>query len=425
MFTNVFMSDMADEFFHAWIRVMEPPKMRLFCSWHVDRAWRKNLSKIKGGKEKQIAVYKIIRTFLEERDQTAFEKMFEEALKSFKNDPDTVDFGEYFSKEYSSSARSWAYCFRQHAGLNTNMHLERMHGVLKHIYLKGKKPQRLDIALHALMRFLRDKVFDRLIHLYKGKLTPKMSLIRQRHASSIKLNGTKYVQSEDDTWKILSSQINEIYEVKKVNDSCNCDLKCEDCKICIHTYVCTCPDSAIKFNMCKHIHFINNAIINEKIREEMEDSEENVLYINEESNDCDLQRTIMKELQDANKIESSNNIEKQKELLLNQFKILLKEANSADELDIIQKFIRKGQTTIQAHKSRSAINVEHSFECKEPTSRKRKFEPQRKFKSTKKPRQKTSASIVVPTTKEKDEIAINLIHGTSQNDAECRFHKDS
>ncbi|XP_050311335.1 uncharacterized protein LOC126746956 isoform X1 [Anthonomus grandis grandis] len=43
---NVFMSDMAEAFFNAWIKIMSPPKFRLYCSWHVDQAWRKNLSKI-------------------------------------------------------------------------------------------------------------------------------------------------------------------------------------------------------------------------------------------------------------------------------------------------------------------------------------------------------------------------------------------
>ena len=33
-------------------------------------------------------------------------------------------------------------------------------------------------------------------------------------------------------------------------------MKCVDCDICIHNFVCTCPDSAIKFNICKHIHLV-------------------------------------------------------------------------------------------------------------------------------------------------------------------------
>jgi len=63
------------------------------------------------------------------------------------------------------------------SGLNTNMHLERMQGVIKHIYLKGKKPRRVDIAINALMRFLRDKLSDKLISNHKGKLTSKHTVL--------------------------------------------------------------------------------------------------------------------------------------------------------------------------------------------------------------------------------------------------------
>ncbi|KAF0761125.1 MULE domain-containing protein [Aphis craccivora] len=64
---NVFMSDMAESFFNAWIVEMKHPKHRLYCTWHVDRAWRKNLIKIKS-KDKQCETYKLLRTLLHEPD---------------------------------------------------------------------------------------------------------------------------------------------------------------------------------------------------------------------------------------------------------------------------------------------------------------------------------------------------------------------
>ncbi|KAJ8983629.1 hypothetical protein NQ317_004267 [Molorchus minor] len=42
---EIFMSDMANAFFNAFIKVMTPPMYRLYCSWHVDRAWRKKFRK--------------------------------------------------------------------------------------------------------------------------------------------------------------------------------------------------------------------------------------------------------------------------------------------------------------------------------------------------------------------------------------------
>lgn len=69
--SKVFMSDMADSFYNAWIAEMEPPQHRLYCKWHVDRTWRKNLSKIKS-KEKQANIHKILRTLFHEQDSRAF-----------------------------------------------------------------------------------------------------------------------------------------------------------------------------------------------------------------------------------------------------------------------------------------------------------------------------------------------------------------
>ena len=41
--TDIFMSDLANNFYNAWCQVFPKPVQRLYCSWHVDRAWRKNL----------------------------------------------------------------------------------------------------------------------------------------------------------------------------------------------------------------------------------------------------------------------------------------------------------------------------------------------------------------------------------------------
>jgi len=72
-------------------------------------------------------------------------------------------------------------CHCLHAEINTNMHIERMHRTLKHIYLEGKKVKQLNKSIHALLKFLRDKSIDRLIVFYKGKLISKIKELRKRH----------------------------------------------------------------------------------------------------------------------------------------------------------------------------------------------------------------------------------------------------
>jgi len=226
---NVFMSDMAESFFNAWIVEMKRPKHRLYCTWHVDRAWRKNLVKIKS-KDKQCETYKLLRTLLHEQDTKAFERIFEEAINQLSADDDTIDFANYFVNNYGTCVESWAYCHRLHTGINTNMHIERMHRTLKYIYLEGKKVKRLDKSLCALLKFLRDKSIDRLIVLHKGKLTSKIKELRKRHKNSLEMSTNNVLKDGEGCWNVMASGNDDMYTVNKLKDSCDCQIVCDECK---------------------------------------------------------------------------------------------------------------------------------------------------------------------------------------------------
>ncbi|XP_068085219.1 uncharacterized protein [Anabrus simplex] len=341
------MSDMEEVFHNAWLKVM-----KLFCSWHVDRAWRKNLCKIKG-REKQAEIYKIIRTLMQERDEEAFRKMFDEALRLLKEDPDTLEFYIYFENNYWASAPSWAYCYRQHSGLNTNMHLERMPGVIKHIYLKGNKPKRLDIAIHALMRYLRDKLYDRLIHLNKGKVTSKLSAIRQRHKASFQLDPEDAIY-DNNVWIVQSKHSNELYKIRRMSESlCKCELLCTECETCLHAFTCSCPDSSIKFNMCKHIHLICRVASREP--SSAAESTDNNLIIHEASTTDRKQRAIIQELQCPGAAKACDSKAKRRVMLLDKFSHILDEAESDEDFDIIDKRLQNLLPTIQSRKSPSSL----------------------------------------------------------------------
>jgi len=47
-----------------------------------------------------------------------------------------------------------------------------------------------------------------------------------------------------------------MYTVNRLKISCECQIQCQDCLSYIHCYTCSCIDSAIKWNMCKHIHLV-------------------------------------------------------------------------------------------------------------------------------------------------------------------------
>lgn len=113
------------------------------------------------------------------------------------------------------------------------MHLERMHGIIEHIVLRGMKPKRLDVVLHALDKFIRHKIYDQLICLYRGKISSKITSIRKAHRSSMQLQTETIILTEEGTWGVPSSGQKEIYEVYEMLERCSCNLKCTDCKACI------------------------------------------------------------------------------------------------------------------------------------------------------------------------------------------------
>lgn len=201
----------------------------------------------------QIEVFRKLRSLLEERDPSAFEIMISNFCKQF--DPETTDFIEYFKEYYLDKRECWAYCYRLNNGLNTNMNLERMHGIIKYIYLKGKNVKRLDKAINAIMRFVRDKLINRLIVTHRGKITSKIQEIRRRHKHSLFMN-TNLITKIPNGWEVTSEMAYEIYFIQETSKMCDCKLICTDCLICIHNFTCSCIDSSIKYNICKHIHLL-------------------------------------------------------------------------------------------------------------------------------------------------------------------------
>ena len=155
------MTDMADQYYTAWRTVFGPDTKRILCTWHVDRAWRGQL-KLIDNRELQAAVYHNLRVLLEETDCDKFEVLLTETVKQLQEGTSTETFAEYFVQHYVANKKEWAVCYRQYAGLNTNMYVESFHRVLKHVYLAGKVNKRMDKCIHTLLLYARDKAFERL-----------------------------------------------------------------------------------------------------------------------------------------------------------------------------------------------------------------------------------------------------------------------
>ena len=107
--TNVFMSDMAEQFFKSWIGVFGKCKTKqLYCTWHVDKAWRKGLNMHVKNNEDKIDIYHHLRVLLTEIDQNSFHALLQQFLSYLLNRKHTA-FYAYFNDIYVPHTTSWAF----------------------------------------------------------------------------------------------------------------------------------------------------------------------------------------------------------------------------------------------------------------------------------------------------------------------------
>ncbi len=130
-----FMTDMAEQY-NAWTAVYDGSPIKLLCTWHVDRAWRKNLTSIPN-EEKKRRVYHMLRVYCWRRVTEKFECLLIESVAEWQY--------------YVQRSKHWAACYRKHA-INTNMFAESFHRVMKHVYLKGTINKRLDSFINIFTR---------------------------------------------------------------------------------------------------------------------------------------------------------------------------------------------------------------------------------------------------------------------------------
>ena len=131
--------------------------------------------------ELKAIVYKTLRSLMEISSKDEFGAKLQAFLDTGKESDSTADFAKYFEETYAHRPEMWAYCHSLGYKVHHNMHLEAMHRVIKHVHMHGRKVKRLDKNIHALLKFLRQKLSDRLLKLHRGKWNKHIRGIRRRH----------------------------------------------------------------------------------------------------------------------------------------------------------------------------------------------------------------------------------------------------
>ena len=156
-----FMSDDAGQYYDAWIKAFDHQPYKLLCNWHVETAWRRQLRKV-GDSDLEKDLYKQLKTLMEGPERETFEKLLLGVCNDLKKHNKTREFA--ILREYMhAEKKQWALCYRSGSGVNTNMYVEAFQCVLKYVYLHEHVNWCLDTLVFILLKFVRDKGFDRLI----------------------------------------------------------------------------------------------------------------------------------------------------------------------------------------------------------------------------------------------------------------------
>ena len=101
------MSDLANQFYNAWIGIMGGRPQRLVCTWHVDKAWQEELRAKVHDTVTAAEIYKMLRTVLQETDKINFQDYLHQLLEQLPSL--SPEFYEYFRREWSDKTEIWAW----------------------------------------------------------------------------------------------------------------------------------------------------------------------------------------------------------------------------------------------------------------------------------------------------------------------------
>ncbi|XP_030767273.1 uncharacterized protein LOC115891022 isoform X2 [Sitophilus oryzae] len=258
-----FMTDDDSKYYNAWVKTMGTTPRRLLCSWHIIKNWViQGRSKIRNEEIKK-TMKTDLKKILNETKVEKFAQLTQKYFQKLQNADEHV-FLNYLTKYYYQSEERitmWAHCHRINAGINTNMALESLNNLLKTNQLKRKSNITIDRLLEEIENLVDGKMWQRILmferphsNTYQDRIVTKAHKL----AEIMKANHVEVLEVGFGEFRVKSSTGNSFYKIL-YKELCETECKtlyCKICKVCIHRYICDCPEYAIKTTICKHIHLV-------------------------------------------------------------------------------------------------------------------------------------------------------------------------
>ena len=243
----------------------------------------------------------------------------------------------------------------------------------------------------------------------KGKNTERINMIRMRHKTSLHLP-LSAVHSTDnaDTWEVNSSEPGKVYSVTQLKKTCpyKCSTLCAECEICVHMFLCSCPDALIKSSICKHIHLVGRLRLNLITKMDLaddSDSDPPELSLPEADGSLDSgspgESILLNTLQDKTQLSEASAV---KNDVHTSILSLAGYIHNIDDVGILKEIKTRVMSTVNFIRANNQIRPSFPKTNLQPATT--HIDKQRSFFSTKKKR-KVSVRIRKPTVVEKKSIS--------------------
>lgn len=274
------LTDENEAFWSCWCEVFGDTT-RLIGDWYLMKAWHARLEQLYPENAPVVqSLLEALASLLDEKDADTFVASLLKFVTVTGENQVTTEFSNEFANSYYLSTGAWAKCYRLQCGHFTQMHVEGYGAELRagNLIRLHLVPD-FNVAIRNLGKFAemslrrRDEKLAATRRLgapgsdvsasdIKPVIDDRLAAIIQNHdAAETELDGFTLTPSAENAnlFTMQSPDKTLSFTISKLFDVCpeHCALRCRDCRVCVHTYECTCPDYTQLFTICKHIHVVH------------------------------------------------------------------------------------------------------------------------------------------------------------------------
>ncbi|XP_012942582.1 uncharacterized protein LOC101858211 [Aplysia californica] len=256
--TEIFIGDMGFSFFKTWIQVFTKPDKKMFCTWEVMRVLNSRMENFIHNEKHREEVRECISVLPSIVDVDLFKKYAGCILQVIR--PCSEEFHDYMKTKFVDDSKDayWASCHRVKGSAPFIPFLLPFSHTLEAVDFHSKVSiDRMDTFIHKFLQLIKYYETKLQIETSQEKLARACRDMSFKHQQPLHNCDIYQSATEEEFYIPATEDSNSCSIVESGLEEGACRVVCEKCKICVHHYVCTCPQYLLVPGGCSHIHFVH------------------------------------------------------------------------------------------------------------------------------------------------------------------------